>query len=136
MDIVIDANILFAMLIKKGITERIFMSNDLHVYAPEYIFVEFNKHEKTLLKITKREKKDFENLIDVLERRIELIPISEFQTFIKEAESLLEDKDDAAYLAICISKEMPLWTNDNGFKKQDRVKVYTTQELITMLGVN
>lgn len=88
------------------------------------------------MKITKREKTDFESLIDLFERRIELIPVFEFKTFVKEAESLLEDNDDAAYLAICLAKEMPLWTNDNGFKKQDKVKIYTTQELIAIFGMD
>jgi len=47
MDIVIDANILFAMMIKKGITERMLLTSEIHAYAPEYPFLEFQKHEKT-----------------------------------------------------------------------------------------
>lgn len=46
MDIVVDANILFAILIKQGITERILLANELHCYAPEYLFAEFKEHEK------------------------------------------------------------------------------------------
>lgn len=84
MDIVVDANILFAILIKKGITERILLSNDLHLYAPEYLFVEFRKHEKDLLQITHRTSQDFLCLIELLERRIEVIPVSEFKQYLKE----------------------------------------------------
>lgn len=130
MDIVVDASILFAIMIKKGITERILFTDELHAYAPEYLFLEFREHEEELLKITKREKEEFLKLIEVLERRIELIPISEFKEFVKEAEELLSDEDDAAYLALCLAKKMPLWTNDDHFTHQQKVKVYMTQDLI------
>lgn len=135
MDIVIDANILFAIMIKKGITERILLANELHCYAPEYLFAEFREHEKEIMKITHRDKADFLKLINILERRIELIPIVEFKHFIKEAETLLPDKDDASYLAVCLAKKMPLWSNDNHFTYQNMVKIFTTQELIKYLGI-
>jgi len=107
VEIVIDANILFAIMIKSGITERILLADNLHTYAPEYIFLEFKKHRNAILRITSRE----------------------------ESEALVPDKDDAAYLAVCIAKRMPLWSNDNHFAHQDKVKVFTTQELIKYLGI-
>jgi len=74
--------------------------------------------------------------MNILERRISLIPVSEFKAYIKEAEALLPDKDDAAYLAVCLAKRMPLWSNDNHFSHQNKVKVFTTQELIKYLGID
>lgn len=135
MDIVIDASIFFAITIKKGITERILLADSLHSYAPEYIFLEFKEHEKDILSITHRDETDFLRLIELLERRIELIPTSEFKIFLKEAEALLPDKDDAAYLAVCLAKKMPLWSNDNHFVHQNKVKVFSTQDLIKYLRI-
>ena len=136
MDITIDANILFSVAIRKGITERILLYDDLHPYAPEYLFIEFKEHKKEVLKLTKRDKRDFHNLIDLLERRIVLVPVLEFKHYIKEAESLLPDKDDAAYLAVCLAKRLPLWSNDNHFAHQDKIRVFTTQELIKHFGID
>lgn len=130
MDLVIDANILFATMIRKGITEKVLLSNGLHLYAPEYLLIEFKEHKQRILELTNREESDFLKLMDIFERRIEFIPIDEFRDYIPEAETLLEDKDDAAYLAVCLAKNMSLWSNDTGFQKQDKVKVFTTQELI------
>ncbi|MDO8554098.1 MAG: PIN domain-containing protein [Candidatus Micrarchaeota archaeon] len=135
MDLVIDANILFAMIIRKGITERILFSDSLHIYAPEYIFLEFKERKEYLLSITSRPEDEFIKLIEILERRIELIPTSEFKQFIKEAETLISDKDDAVYLAVCLAKKMPLWTNDNHFSHQNKIKIFTTQELIRYLEI-
>ena len=136
MDLVIDASILFAIMIKKGITERILLADELRFFAPEFLFMEFREHEKEILEITHRNKADFRKLMELLERKIELIPASEFKNFLKEAALLLEDKDDAAYLSVCISKKLPLWSNDNHFKKQNKVKVFTTQDLIKYLRLD
>lgn len=135
MDIVIDANIVFAMLIRSGITERILLSDKIHCYAPEYLFLEVAEHKEYILKLTKRSNEDFQRFMDVLQRKIELIPVSEFDQYISEAESLLPDKDDAAYLAVCLATKMPLWSNDDHFAKQKSVKVFITQELIRFLEI-
>jgi len=132
---VIDANILFAILIKEGITEKIMFSDNIHLYAPEYLFTEFQKHEKEILEITQRSQTDFSRLIGVLERRIDLVPFSKFCDFFEEAKTLLDDKNDAAYLAVCIAKQMPLWSNDRGFKKQNRVEIFTTEDIIRKLDL-
>ncbi len=46
MDLVIDANILFSVLIRKGKTEELLFEDDLHLFAPEFIFEEFRKCQK------------------------------------------------------------------------------------------
>ncbi len=135
MDIVLDANIIFAIIIKKGITERILFSDELHIYAPEYLFLEFKEHKRYLLNLTNRPEEEFIKLIEILERRIELIPTPEFNQYIEEAETLVPDKDDAIYLAVCLAKKMPLWSNDNHFVHQNKVKVFTTQDLIRYLRI-
>ncbi len=37
MDLVVDANILFAALIKKGITSELFFEDELYLITPEFI---------------------------------------------------------------------------------------------------
>ena len=48
MDLVIDANILFAALIKRNVTSDLLFRNDLHLYAPEFIFEEFEKYRNVI----------------------------------------------------------------------------------------
>jgi len=52
MDLVIDANILFAALIKRNITTELLFREHLHLYAPEFIFAEFDKYRDLLKKKT------------------------------------------------------------------------------------
>jgi len=48
MDLVIDANILFSVLIKKGKTEELLFKDTLHLFAPEFFFDEFEKYRKLI----------------------------------------------------------------------------------------
>lgn len=55
MKIVIDANILFASLIKEGIVRTILFNENLSFYTPSYILEEFLEHidelkQKTMAK--------------------------------------------------------------------------------------
>ena len=135
MDLVIDANIIFAIMIKKGASEHLLLANDLHFYAPEYLFIETARHETEILEKTKKTSFEFKQTLHLIEKRVNLIPFQEFRHCINEASRLLEDKADAVYLALCIAKKMPLWSNDKGFKKQDKVKVFNTAELLEYLEI-
>lgn len=39
MDLIVDANVLFAALIKVSSSSEVFFSDKFHFYAPEFIFV-------------------------------------------------------------------------------------------------
>ncbi|MBT5021735.1 hypothetical protein HOK51_08535 [Candidatus Woesearchaeota archaeon] len=74
MDLIVDANILFAALIKKGITEDLFFKEQFRFFAPEYIFEEFDKYKELILSKTDRTDIDFEKFIKILKKKIKLIP--------------------------------------------------------------
>ncbi|MBS3062395.1 MAG: PIN domain-containing protein [Candidatus Diapherotrites archaeon] len=135
MKIVVDASVLFAVMIKAGFNEHLLFLNELEPFAPEQLFAEFRKHKKQVFEETGRTPANFFQLTNILKKRIKVIPLAEFAQCVKEAEALLTDKDDAAYLAACLATNMPLWSNDKGFKRQRRVTVYTTQELASCLGL-
>ncbi len=43
------------------------------------------------------------------------------------------DIDDSLFLALAMSLNCPIWSNDKHFKRQSFVKAFTTQELISSL---
>ena len=45
MDLVIDANIIFAALIKESVTYHLLCRNDFHLFTPEFILTEIEKHK-------------------------------------------------------------------------------------------
>ena len=131
MDLVVDANILFAALIKKGATSNLLFSNELHFYAPEFLLNEFEKYRELVIEKTERPDIEFEELLAVYMRRITFIPGEEIEPYLKEARKISPDPNDAVYFAVALKVDGSLWSNDAVLKKQDRIKVYSTKELLS-----
>lgn len=134
MDFVIDANILFSALIKEGLTAELLFIDSLHFYAPEFIFMEFAKHEQEILDKTERTPEEFYNLMDVLKRRVSLMPLEELVPFLEKAEKISPDPADVAYVASALFLNIPIWSNDKILKKnQKEVAVYSTEDILDLL---
>ena len=86
MDLVIDANVLFSVLIKIGKTEELMLHEDIQVFAPEFIFEEFDKYTQLIIAKTERSKEELEEILDVLKKKIKTIPNEETEKFIPDAQ--------------------------------------------------
>ena len=76
MDLVIDANVVFAVLIKDGESARLFMHEKIHLYAPQYLFEEIEKYSDLLLEKTHRSRDGFREILSILNKRIKFVPES------------------------------------------------------------
>ncbi len=129
MDLVVDANVLFAALIKDSFSYNLLFSGKFHLFAPEYIFTEFEKHKIEIIGKTERTADEFFRLVEILKRRIIIIPFEELVTYVEEAEKISPDPDDMAYFALALKLNSAIWSNDKRLKGQDKIKVYSTYEL-------
>jgi len=130
MNIIIDANILFATLIKNGKTADILVNPFLVLNAPEIIFEEFSKYHEEIINKSHRNKEDFFSTLSYIKELITIIPNSPFYEFIDQAKEVSPDSDDIMYFALALKLNCPIWSNDKKLKEQDRVKVYSTEDLI------
>ncbi|MEK6937907.1 MAG: PIN domain-containing protein [Nanoarchaeota archaeon] len=131
MDLIVDANVLFAALIKDSLSSDLLFRRDLHLFIPEHIFIELEKHKEEILKKTERTPEKFEALLEIFTRRVTLIPLEELIPFVKEAELLCPDPDDLAYFASALKINCAIWSNDKALKeKQNKIKVYHTHDLL------
>ncbi|MBS3158184.1 hypothetical protein J4206_02765 [Candidatus Woesearchaeota archaeon] len=130
MDLVIDANILFAALIKISTTSEFLFKHTL--YAPEFIFEEFEKYKDEIKRKTSRTEDDFNELFDLFERNVILIPKEEIAPFLKRAENISPDEKDIPYIALALKLNCAIWSNDKLLKKQDEVKIYSTEEIVRL----
>lgn len=132
MDLVIDANILFAALIRDGLTIDMIFNENIHLFAPEFLIEEFNKHKTEILKKTKRTDKEFNKIYEILEFVITIMPSEEFKDLLNEAKKISLDGDDIQYFALALKLNCPIWSNDKLLKEQNKVKIYSTQEIISL----
>ena len=134
MDLVIDANVLFSALIKDSFAYNLLFSDTLHIFTPEYIFTELEKHKEEILKKTERTEEEFFRVLETLKRIIIIVPLEELVPYVEEAERLTPDPDDMAYFALALKLNCAIWSNDKKLKEQNKIKVYHTNELSKISG--
>jgi len=61
---------------------------------------------------------------------INVVPVADFRKYSKKAKEISPDPDDTVYFALALKLNCPIWSNDLQLKKQDSIKVYTTEEII------
>jgi predicted nucleic acid-binding protein len=127
MELVIDANILFAALIKDSTTSDILFKHTL--YAPEFILEEFRKYKDKLREKTKRTEESFNEFFAIMERNIIFVPKEELTAHIKDAEKISPDPKDVLYIALALKLHCSLWSQDKALKQQNVIKIYSTEEL-------
>jgi predicted nucleic acid-binding protein len=135
LKLVVDANILFASLIKESFTAELILSDKLNLFAPEFLFDEFTKYEPYILDKTNRSKDDFAQYLDILKEEIEIIPHNIIIPYIEKAEKISPDPKDSVYLACALAIDSKIWSNDKRLKEgQKDIEVLTTDELISRIG--
>ena len=137
MELVVDANVLLASLLKKAITRELLLDSRLTLCAPEHLLSETSRHLAKSASLRKRiflSNEEIQRLFEILTMNIQTIPKQSYYRFFSRALTLAPHKEDAPYLAVALSREIPIWSNDRGLKNQNVVKIYTTAELLTVLN--
>ena len=132
MKLVIDANVLFAALIKHGNTRILVLFPEFDLYCPEFIIQEFKKHIESLSIKSGLAPQELEALLEEIinTAEIKIIKANEFinEETIKKIHFI--DSDDLEYISLATELNCPLWSNDKELKKQSIIKIITTKELI------
>ncbi len=134
MNITVDANVLFACLIKDSNTRKLFFNPKFELYTPSFMLTELQKYFPIIKKKSGLSDSNFSNLLARILVQITIVNDDELTPFIPAATSLIEDKKDLLYLACALYKDTKIWSNDKEFKKQNRIKIFTTEEMLKESG--
>lgn len=130
MQAVVDANILFSMLIKNSAAAEIFANNSGNLFAPEFILGEFANHRAEILSKTKKASREFEEILAALSEILVIIPREEYADELAAAEKISPDPKDIAYIALALKLKIPVWSNDKKLKEQSIVAILSTKDII------
>jgi predicted nucleic acid-binding protein len=75
MRLVIDANIIFAALIKDGGSARLIFHEEIQLFSPEFVFEEMEKYSELILLKTHRTSSELDLIISLIKKRIDLVPM-------------------------------------------------------------
>src|SRR3989339_330165 len=130
MEMVIDANIVFAAIIKRTKTLELMFEENIRLYAPETILIELEKYQDYLCRKGNMTTEEIKSMIFRLKNVITIIYLGELVSQIPEARNICPDPGDIPYFALALKMNIPIWSNDKELKKQKRVKIFTTDELM------
>lgn len=136
MKIILDTNILFSALIKDSTTRKIILEYEGKFLLPEYIFDEMKKHQEMLYQKTKLERKDFEQLLQVILDKVTVVPTETLIPHRELACKIMENIDinDALFIACGLAYPgSAIWSDDKDFKKQQIIPTVNTREIINLI---
>ena len=135
MLLVVDMNILFSFFKKYSPTRKLLINPNLELYSPEYALDELNKHLEEIMLKSKINIGVFELYKKILSWFVKFIPVSEYKEFKNKAELITPDEDDTQYFALALKLNCPIWSNDKRLKKQSKIEVFNTEDLLKILKV-
>lgn len=133
MKLILDTNILFSGMNNSSIAWRLLSWEEIEFFAPDFILKEILEHKEECQEKFNLTEYDFKVKMEWISQNIKLYPLESFKAEIEEALALVKDLDDAPFLALALHLKIPVWSNDNHFKQQEKVIVYNTAELIDLM---
>ncbi|MEK6892637.1 MAG: PIN domain-containing protein [Nanoarchaeota archaeon] len=130
MKLIIDTNRIIASLIKPQTSRAILFNKNFKFITPNFTLSEIMKYKEEIIRKGNLIPAEFDLLLFIIFEYLEIIPIEEYTSYVDEASKLMTDIKDVPFLALAIAyKADGIWSDDSDFKKQNKVKVYTTSDL-------
>lgn len=138
MIFVIDSNVLISALIKDSITRSIIIDSGMDFYYPEASFHEVRKYKNLVLEKSGVEDKKYDDLLNRLLKYITLVPKEKIMEKLEDADKIMGaiDKNDVLFIATALAYSATIWSDDKDFKKQNKVKILTTTDLVKIQNIN
>ena len=138
--LVVDASILFSFFEKdsarRGLIEVLPLRGS-RLISPKFAFTELLDIRERIMRYAKIDESEFLFLFSLIERKIDSFPEEKYGRFLMEAAEISphgEDTKDDAYFALALAFNCPIWSDEEAFKKQDKVKILTTEDVVKLLG--
>jgi len=136
MLLVVDASILFSFFKKESARRRLIKelrNRGSKLVSPDFAMEELLSDKEKVMEFAGINELGFKFLFSLLERRIEIVPKSEYEEFLFKAREISPHGRDDPYFALALSLNSAIWSDERAFKEQLRVKVFSTKELIESL---
>ncbi len=140
-EIIVDANVLFSFF-KPGsarlqIIENL-LDNDVKLIAPYFLYEELVKNKEKIKTFSKISEGEFRYALSLLYDEISLISEDGFKQLLKEAHllspHLYSSKDDPYFALSLLLNNCPIWSDEKSFFKQDKIKIFSTKDLLNLFS--
>ncbi|KXA89222.1 hypothetical protein AKJ57_05645 [candidate division MSBL1 archaeon SCGC-AAA259A05] len=135
---VVDTNVLISALINSdSVVWEIVEVEDLDFLVPEIVVDEIKTHKNLIKdKLSSQEsKEEYEYLISEIFHSIIVVPSSVYEEKVEQAYDIMKsiDEKDTEFLALALTYDSPIWSDNGDFQEQEKVEVYTTEQIVGKL---
>jgi len=114
VDVVLDSNVLFRILISQGDIIDLLFHPKLTIYAPERLQEEFLSNRQEILSKSRISQREFNRLSSVLFSCIIFVALEEYTQFLPEAKQILSTHEkDEDFVALALLKQCKIWSYEN-----------------------
>ncbi len=143
MRLVVDANVLLSGIVRDSVTRSLLLDSRLELFAPAHLLKEVERHvlqDEEIQRKTKLGSEELGAIYAHLLKSIKTIHASlrerkEYEKNLAVALKLATHPEDAPYLAAALTLDCPVWSNDAGLSRQQKVPVITTAKLVETMGI-
>ncbi len=136
MNFILDTNILFSALIKDSTSREILFSPKLTFYLPEYSLIELKKYYTEISKKSNLMESEINDLLKRILKKSIIVPFNKYRQKLEKAMKIIGsiDEKDAPFIATALSiKNDGIWTNDKHFLRQNKIKIFSTSDMLNFL---
>lgn len=136
MRVVVDTNRIIAALVRNSTSRKIFLSEKFELLTVGVSREEIKEHKQELLDKTKLTGEQLDTILALLLNRILIVDDIVIERKMNEAKNIMDgiDPNDTPFVALGLALENDgIWSEDEHFKEQNRIRVWKTKELLALI---
>jgi len=136
MILIVDANVVISALIRNSKSRELLTISPFVLYSPDTLLESIEKYKEEFIQRSELSDKDFETLLSFILEKITIVNQQEYKSKLEQAQDIIGHIDigDVDYIALALSvKNDGIWSDDAHFQKQDKIKVYQTEDIVRLI---
>jgi predicted nucleic acid-binding protein len=134
---VLDTNVFLKALIKNSTVRGIIMGSNHEFLVPAHLIDETREHLDEVEEKSGLSRSEIESVLDALLGRTRFVEEGQVLSRWREAEKAMNkvDEDDVPFVAAALAARCDgIWSDDRHLKRQSKVRVWTTREVVRLGG--
>lgn len=135
--LILDANTAFSFFKHSSVRKKIIkklLDKGVKLIAPSFIFEEIYKNREKIKKFSGISDGAFSINLSLLHEFIFSYTEESYSKLIPKVSSLAPHNKDVSYFALSLSlNNCPIWSDEKAFRKQDKIKIFSTEELLKFI---
>lgn len=134
MLLVVDSNLIVSSLISESVKQDILFCDKIEPVSPDWLLFEVGKHWKEICDKSKLSADDLDLTFSIIRGRIKTFSSDMYSNELPEAKKISPHLKDNEFFALALRLNCGIWSDEEAFKRQNKVKVFNSEDLAKKYG--